>query len=33
MNSSLLIAQDIFKFMAFLLIAFVFVKNIRSELE
>lgn len=33
MNNSLMIALDLLKFMAFLLVAFVFAKNIRSELE
>lgn len=33
MNGNLLIALDIFKFMAFLLVAFIFAKNIRSELQ
>jgi hypothetical protein len=33
MNNSLMIAQDIFKVMAFLLVVFIFARNIRSELE
>lgn len=33
MDNSLIIVLDSLKFMAFLLVAFIFAKNIRSELE
>jgi hypothetical protein len=33
MNSTLLVAENVAKAAAFLLMAFIFVKNIRSELE